>query len=59
MAIRHDTHTTHTISIDLPDDIMGKLDEGDEVQVILCAREGTASFKISYASLRRLMGLGR
>lgn len=59
MAVRHDTRTIHTITVDIPDDIMGKLEEGDQVEVILSTRSGQAPFTISYSALRRLMGLGR
>lgn len=34
MAIRSETRTTHTITIDLPDDVIGKIQSGDEVEVV-------------------------
>lgn len=59
MGIRSETRTTHTITIDLPDDVVGKIQMGDEVEVIFqCRTEWTQEvrqprpMKLSYAWTR-------
>lgn len=34
MGIRSETRTTHTITIDLPDNVLEKIQSGDEVEVM-------------------------
>lgn len=58
MTMRHDTHTIHTITIPMPDDILGKIAEGDEVQVQFISRSVgrmPAPMRLSYTTLRRLL----
>lgn len=60
MAIHSDTRTIHTIYIDLPDDVVGKIQAGDQVEVMFNSR--TTSGRIprpqmmSWAMLRYIMG---
>lgn len=63
MSIRLDTHTVHTITIDLPDDVLSKVEYGDEVRVVFNPRSAgevlykqPASIRLSYAWTRFLMG---
>ncbi len=61
MAIRSETRTTHTITIDLPDDVLAKIEAGDEVEVIFqsMTRSGgriPRPMKISYAWVNFIMG---
>lgn len=64
MGIRSETRTTHTISIDLPDDVVGKIQAGDDVEVIFYSRiempEGgfrmPRPMKLSYAWVRAITG---
>lgn len=63
MSIRLDTHTVHTITVDLPDDVLGKIEYGDEIRVTFNPRstgaisyKQPASIRLSYAWTRFLMG---
>ena len=38
MAIHSETRTIHTIIIDLPDDVIGKIEAGDQVEVMFNSR---------------------
>lgn len=54
--INIDSRTIHTIQVQMPDDIMGKLVVGDEVEVVLTSRYGnTLPRKLSYSDLLRLL----
>lgn len=55
MAQRIDTRTIHTIFIDIQDDILGKFEANDEVEVVLSSRSGqTLPKKLSYRDLTHL-----
>lgn len=57
MAIHSDTRTIHTIHIDLPDDVLGKIEAGDEVEVQFRSRaqgRQPAPMRLSYTTLMRL-----
>lgn len=63
MAIRSETRTTHTITIDLPDDVLAKIGAGDEVEVFFNGRLHTAGdirtprpMRLSYTWVRYLTG---
>lgn len=62
MAIRSETRTTHTITIDLPDDVLAKIQVGDEVEVqftsSISARSGRVPrpTRLSWSWLNYLMG---
>lgn len=60
MAIHSDTRTIHTIHIDLPDDILGKMEAGDEIEVMFHTRaEGgrvPSPIKLSWAMKRWIFG---
>lgn len=57
MAIYHDTRTVHTITVDIPDDIIGKLQPGDQVEIQLQSRAQNripAPIRLSYTTVMRL-----
>lgn len=60
MAIHSDTRTIHTITIDLPDDVIGKIQVGDTVEVAF--RSSTAAGRLpapqrlSWGWINYLMG---
>jgi len=64
MAIRSETRTTHTITIDLPDDVLAKIQAGDDVEVFFNGRgwDGAREmrtprpFRLSYTWVRYLTG---
>lgn len=60
MSIRSETRTTHTITIPLPDDVIGKIQTGDEVEVVftssVCGGRGQRPLKLSYGWINYLMG---
>lgn len=62
MAIRSETRTTHTITIDLPDDVLAKIESGDEVEVMFLSRTADGRtprpMRLSYTTVRYLMGSG-
>lgn len=57
------TRTTHTITIPLPDDIVGKIQHGDEVEVIFTSSVAGGRTprptRISYSMLNWIMGWAR
>lgn len=60
MAIRSETRTTHTITIDIPDDVLAKIEEGDEVEIMLNGRGGfdmrmPRPMRLSYSWVRYLL----
>lgn len=57
MAQHIDSRTIHTIRIDLQDDILGKIEQGDEVEVVLMTRSGgiTNAKKLTYRDLDSLL----
>ena len=63
MAIRSETRTIHTIVIDLPDDVIGSMETGDEIEVIfnsrVCGGRMPAPVKLSWAMKRWLFGTDR
>lgn len=60
MAIRSETRTIHTITIDLPDDVLARIEKYDEVEVIfnsrLAAGRMPRPFRLSWSHLRWVMG---
>lgn len=60
MAIHSDTRTIHTIHIDIPDDVMGKMEANDEIEIVLHSRsEGgrmPAPIKLSWRMKYYLFG---
>lgn len=58
MAQQVQTRTIHTITIDVQDDVLSKIEEGDEVEVLLVSRYGaTSSKKLTYRDIQRLVFL--
>ena len=58
MAQHIDTRTIHTIRIDLQDEVLSKIEEGDEVEVILVSRHGASGpRKLTFRDLDRLLFL--
>ena len=56
MAQHIASRTVHTIHIDLNDDVLGKIEVMDEVEVVLSSRNGqTATRKLTYRDLRNLL----
>lgn len=59
MAQHIDSRTIHTIHIDLNDNILEKLEAGDEVEVVLSSRNGqTRAKKLSYTDVLDLLDSG-
>lgn len=61
MAIRSETRTTHTITIDIPDDVLAKIEQGDEVEVFFNGRGGgdmrtPRPMRLSWTWVRYLTG---
>jgi hypothetical protein len=62
MAIRSETRTTHTITIDLPDDVLGAIAHGDEVEVMFNSRTAGGPnrtprpMRLSYSMVQYLLG---
>lgn len=57
MAITHDTRTVHTITVHLPDDVIGKIDPNDQVEVLLVSRalnRQPTPIRLSYTTVMRL-----
>lgn len=57
MGITHNTRTIHTIHIPIPDDVIGKIEAGDEVEIQLSSRalnRPPAPIRLSYTTLQRL-----
>jgi hypothetical protein len=62
MSVRSETRTIHTVYIDLPDEVMGKMNAGDEVEIVLNSRDGiTRPMRVSWSNARLIQGeeLGR
>lgn len=61
--IRSETRTTHTITIDLPDDVIGKIQHGDEVEVIFSSSVAGGRMprpmRLSWSMLNWIMGWAR
>jgi hypothetical protein len=58
MAIRSETRTVHTVHVDLPDDVLGRIEFGDEVEVQFHSRAQNrlpAPVRLSYTALNRLL----
>ena len=56
MAQKRDTRTIHTILIDVQDDIIGGIEVGDEVEIVLVSRDGmTRPIKLSSGNIQRLV----
>jgi hypothetical protein len=49
------SRTIHTITIDVNDDVIGKIEEGDEVEIILSSRFGQTRSKMGYTGVQRLV----
>jgi hypothetical protein len=59
MAQTRQTRTTHTIVIDLEDHVLGAVEVGDEVEVILRSRGGdTRPKKLTWGDIDRLLSDG-
>lgn len=60
MAIYSNTRTIHTITIDLPDDVLAKIESCDEVEVVFNSRlvrgRTPRPTRLSYSTLRWVMG---
>lgn len=61
MAIRSETRTTHIITIDLPDDVLAKIESGDEVEVFFqsMTRSGGRTprpMRLSWSWVNYIMG---
>jgi hypothetical protein len=60
MAIRSETRTIHTITVELPDDLVGKIHRDDEVEVIFTSRVSGGRMprptRMSWSMLRWVMG---
>jgi hypothetical protein len=55
MAITSETRTIHTVFIDLPDDIVGKWEFGDQVEIVVASRNGSArSKKLTWGDVNAL-----
>lgn len=60
MAVRSETHTVHTLYIDVPDDVIGKMNTGDDVRIVLNSRDGmTRPMALSFTNARILQGEAR
>lgn len=63
MSIRSETRTIHTITIALPDDVLAKIEQGDEVEVMFHSREAYGRMprptRLSYSLVSYLMGWRR
>ncbi|MCA1806260.1 MAG: hypothetical protein LC687_00045 [Actinobacteria bacterium] len=56
MAQHIHSRTIHTISIDLQDDVLAKIEAGDEVEVVLQGRSGASRpKKLTFGDLRDLL----
>lgn len=60
MAIRSTTRTIHTIVIDLPDDVLAKIESMDEVEIqfnsSIARGRMPRPFRLGYGTLRYIMG---
>jgi hypothetical protein len=58
--MRTETRTIHTIHIDLTDEVLARIEAGDEVEVMLHSRTAAGRtprpFRLSYSWLRYLTG---
>ena len=57
MAIYSETRTVHTVHVQLPDDVLGRIEQGDEVEVQFHSRAANrlpAPIRLSYTALHRL-----
>lgn len=63
MAIRSETRTTHVITIDLPDDVIGSMEMNDDIEVIFHSRVSggrmPAPVRLSWAMKRWIFGTDR
>ena len=56
MSVRISTRTVHTIEIDVPDDVLGNVEVGDDVEVVLVSRFGqTQRRRLPYRDLSNLL----
>jgi hypothetical protein len=59
MSQHVDTRTIHTITIDVQDDVIGKVEEGDEVEFVLTTRYGPLSRKkATWRDIQTIVGNG-
>lgn len=49
------TRTIHTIHIDLQDQVLEKIQDGDEVEVVLQSRLGSTQSKMNYGAIQRVV----
>ena len=50
-----ETRTIHTIFIDIEDKVLEKIEDGDEVEVVLQSRFGSTSSKMNYRAIQRVV----
>ena len=59
MSVYSETRTIHTITIDMPDNVLGKIEQGDEVEVQFRSRTAGGRtprpIRLSYSWLRYLL----
>lgn len=55
MSQHVDTRTIHTIHIDIEDQVISRIEEGDEVEIVLHGRSGSSQSKMSYAAIQRVV----
>jgi hypothetical protein len=49
------TRTIHTIHIDIEDQVISRIEDGDEVEVVLQGRSGSSQSKMSYSAIQRVV----
>lgn len=57
-AIEFTTRTIETISVTVPDDVIGKITHDAETELVISTRHGSITRKLSYGDVRRLCGDG-
>lgn len=60
MAVRSDTRIVHTITVDLPDDVLASMQVGDDIEVTFRSRVNSgrmpAPIKLSWSMKRFIFG---
>lgn len=55
MAQHVTTRTIHTVTIDVQDDVLSRIEMGDEIEIVLASRNGvTRPMKLNYGNVRDL-----
>jgi hypothetical protein len=57
--IEFTTRTIETITATIPDDVLGKVTQDAELEIVIASRYGAITRKISYGDIRRLTGDGQ